>query len=126
MNARVAESMLALAERVTTTITGPSGKASLGQLEDRHADLLGAIQWFVDERRPDEALRLANALYRFGRDDVAEADRLPDPPARPMTRSGRPRIPSSVRCRAAALPSRLLLPVLSGQSCPLSSWCSVF
>lgn len=65
MDAHVAESMLALAERVSPGIIGPDGKAALEQLEERHADLLAAMQWFIDEGRTDEALRLANALYRF-------------------------------------------------------------
>jgi hypothetical protein len=37
----------------------------LERLEERSDDLLGAIGWFIDADRTDEALRLANALYRF-------------------------------------------------------------
>jgi tetratricopeptide (TPR) repeat protein len=65
MDASSAESILALAEQVSPVMTGPNAQASLEQLEDRSDDLLGALQWFVDAGRPDEALRLANALYRY-------------------------------------------------------------
>jgi tetratricopeptide (TPR) repeat protein len=38
---------------------------ALGQLEERLLELQAAMDWFVDAGRTDEALRLANALYRF-------------------------------------------------------------
>jgi tetratricopeptide (TPR) repeat protein len=65
MDSGGAESLLILAERAGAEITGPNGKGSLEQLEQRSGDLLAAIDWFVDAGRTDEALRLANALYRF-------------------------------------------------------------
>lgn len=65
MNAREAAAMLALAERLSPVISGPEGKAALGQLEELLLDLKAAMAWFVDAGRTDEALRLANALYRF-------------------------------------------------------------
>ncbi len=40
-------------------------KAALDRLETEHDELVGALQWFIDYGRTDEALRLANALYRF-------------------------------------------------------------
>ena len=65
MDSGGAESLLILAERASARITGPNGKGSLEQLEQRSGDLLAAMDWFVDAGRADEALRLANALYRF-------------------------------------------------------------
>jgi tetratricopeptide (TPR) repeat protein len=65
VDARTAESMLELAEQLSAGATGPTAKASLEQLEARLDDVLAAITWFVDAGRTDEALRLANALYRF-------------------------------------------------------------
>jgi hypothetical protein len=65
MDARTAASLLELAERLAPTMTGPDAKVSIEQAEERNQDLLAAIAWFVDHNRTDEALRLANALYRF-------------------------------------------------------------
>jgi non-specific serine/threonine protein kinase len=65
MDPRAAETMLELAEQASAGATGPNAKASLEQLDERLDDLLEAIAWFVDAGRTDEALRLANALYRF-------------------------------------------------------------
>ena len=65
MDAPTAESLLARAEDASSTATGPNAKASLDRLEGAYDDLIGALQWFIDQRRTDDALRLANALYRF-------------------------------------------------------------
>ena len=65
MDARTAGSLLELAEEASAGATGPDAKASLERLEERLDDLLAAIAWFVDAGRTDEALRLANSLYRF-------------------------------------------------------------
>ena len=65
MDTRAAESLLDLAEQASAGITGPNAKGSLEQIEERSDDLLTAMAWFVDAGRTDEALRLANALYRF-------------------------------------------------------------
>jgi non-specific serine/threonine protein kinase len=65
MNSLAAESLLDLAEQASAGASGPNAKSSLEQLDERSGDLLAAIAWFVDEGRTDEALRLANALYRF-------------------------------------------------------------
>lgn len=37
----------------------------LPRLEERHGELLAAIAWFLDERQPNGAMRIANALARF-------------------------------------------------------------
>ncbi len=60
-----AESTLEFAEQASAGATGPDAKASLEQLEARNDELLAALAWFIDAVRTDEALRLANALYRF-------------------------------------------------------------
>jgi len=65
MDASSAETMLEVAEQASAGATGPNAKASLEQLESRLDDLLATMEWFVEAGRTDEALRLANALYRF-------------------------------------------------------------
>jgi len=65
VDAPAAESLLNLAEQASAGVTSPNAKGSLEQLEERSGDLLAAMGWFVDAGRTDEALRLANALYRF-------------------------------------------------------------
>ncbi len=65
MDARAAESLLGLAEDASPRLRGPGAKAALRDLEGAHTDLLAALQWFIDHERTDDALRLANALYRF-------------------------------------------------------------
>src|SRR6187397_3053339 len=65
MDARTAESLLEVAVEASAGATGPNAKVSLDTLEERADDLLAAIAWFIDAGRTDDALRLANALYRF-------------------------------------------------------------
>ncbi len=65
MDASSAESLLGRAEQAAPGFTGPNAKASLEQIADASDDLLAAIQWFVDTGRTNDALRLANALYRY-------------------------------------------------------------
>ena len=65
MDPATAAALLELAERASAGATGPNAKDSLELLEQRSGDLQEAIAWFVDEGRTDEALRVANALYRF-------------------------------------------------------------
>ena len=65
MDAHTAETLLEVAEQASAGATGPNAKASLEQLESRLDELLAAMAWFVEAGRTDEALRLANALYRF-------------------------------------------------------------
>jgi predicted ATPase len=57
--------MLDLAEQAAAGITGPNPRESLDRLKERSDDLLAAMGWFIDAGRTDEALRLANDLYRF-------------------------------------------------------------
>ncbi len=65
MDATRAEALLPLAEEAGAASRGPEPKAALDRLERDYDDLLAALQWFIDGGRTDEALRLANALYRF-------------------------------------------------------------
>jgi tetratricopeptide (TPR) repeat protein len=65
MDARAAESLLGLAEEASANSRGAGAKAAVQQLETDYDDLVAAIQWFIDHERTDEALRVANALYRF-------------------------------------------------------------
>jgi tetratricopeptide (TPR) repeat protein len=65
VEARAAESALELAEVAGPGLSGLDAKLLFGQLEDRHDDLLAAMQWFLDQGRTDEALRLASALAPF-------------------------------------------------------------
>src|SRR6266511_2056480 len=65
MDARAAESLLSLAEETSPRLRGSGAKAALQHLENEYSDLVAALQWFIDHESTDEALRLANALYRF-------------------------------------------------------------
>jgi tetratricopeptide (TPR) repeat protein len=65
MDARRARTLLDLAERASAGSTGPDGDAAIATMEQHHDDLLAALSWSIDEGRTDEALRFANALYRF-------------------------------------------------------------
>ena len=65
MDARTADSLLSIAEEASASLRGPRSKTALELLEERYDDLVAATQWFIDQERTDEALRLANSLYRF-------------------------------------------------------------
>jgi tetratricopeptide (TPR) repeat protein len=62
VDAQAAESLLAFAEGAGPGLRGADANALFEELEARYADLLAAIQWFLDNGRNDEALRLAIAL----------------------------------------------------------------
>jgi tetratricopeptide (TPR) repeat protein len=57
--------LLSLAEELSPALTGSDPGESLARLDARSDEMLAALAWFVDADRTDEALRLANALYRF-------------------------------------------------------------
>lgn len=65
MDMRTAKSLLSRAEEATPKLRGQGAKAALERLDNDYIDLLAALQWFIDEERTDDALRLVNALYRF-------------------------------------------------------------
>ena len=65
MDARTAESLLDVAEVAGAGLRGLDSKALFAQLEERHDELLAAMQWFLDQGRTDEAIRLARSLALF-------------------------------------------------------------
>jgi tetratricopeptide (TPR) repeat protein len=65
MDAPAAGSCLSHAEEASSRLRGPDAKPALQHLENEYGDLVLALQWFIDQQSPNEALRLANALYRF-------------------------------------------------------------
>src|SRR3974390_2276851 len=84
VDGRAAELLLDLAERAGPGMAVLDRKSLFVQLEDRHDDLLAATQWFLDQGRADEALRVARALAPFwtgsGRlDDGSHIRRLRGP-----------------------------------------------
>ncbi len=64
MDSASAVALLDLAEEVSPGITGAHAGEALARLDTRSDEMVAAIAWFLDEGRVDEALRLANALYR--------------------------------------------------------------
>ena len=65
MDERTALGMLDLAEELASNLTGPDASEGVARLEASGENLRGALEWFVDQGRDDDALRLANALYRY-------------------------------------------------------------
>jgi non-specific serine/threonine protein kinase len=65
MDERRAASLLGLVEEASPRLRGPEAKEALEQLEHAHDDLLTALEWFLDQARTDEALRITNMLYRY-------------------------------------------------------------
>ena len=65
VHAPAADSLLLLGEEASPRLRGPDAEAALEQLENEYSQLVMALHWFIDHARRDEALRLANALYRF-------------------------------------------------------------
>jgi tetratricopeptide (TPR) repeat protein len=62
VDAQAAQSQLDFAEQRGSSLRGLDGNAVFEEYERRDADLLAALQWFLDNGRTDEALRLAIAL----------------------------------------------------------------
>jgi tetratricopeptide (TPR) repeat protein len=62
VDAQAAESLLEVAEGAGPRFRGFDANAAFEELERRDADLLAALQWFLDSGRTDDALRLAIAL----------------------------------------------------------------
>jgi tetratricopeptide (TPR) repeat protein len=65
VDSRDALSHLAFAEEAVTGLRGLEADAVLGQLEARYPELLAAVEWFLDQGRNDQALRLVSALTTF-------------------------------------------------------------
>jgi hypothetical protein len=41
---------------------GPAAQAAFARLDEQHGELIGALRWFVESRRPDQALTMASTL----------------------------------------------------------------
>ena len=65
MDVEAAESLRDFAERSGPLLLGLDRKALFEQLEERYDELLGALGWFVEQGRTDDALRLSSALAFF-------------------------------------------------------------
>jgi DNA-binding CsgD family transcriptional regulator len=65
VRARHAAWALSLAEQAEQEQSGPAQTAWLRRLEQEHANLRRALSWFTEQRRTEEALRLAGALAHF-------------------------------------------------------------
>jgi tetratricopeptide (TPR) repeat protein len=65
MDGPTAASLFAFAEETSPGLTGPDARDSLDRIEERYDGLLEAIAWLTDTDRDDEALRMANAMYRY-------------------------------------------------------------
>jgi tetratricopeptide (TPR) repeat protein len=62
VDAPTAESLLDFVEQAGPQLRGLNANAVFEQLEQRDGELLEALQWFLDQGRTDEALRLAIGL----------------------------------------------------------------
>ena len=78
MDSASAVALLDLAEDLSPGMTGPNAAESIEQVDARSDEMVAAIVWFVEAGRTDEALRLANALYRLWivKRRFAEGDRV--------------------------------------------------
>ena len=65
MDSAAATALLELAEQISPRLTGPTARESLEHLDTVSGEMHTAIVWFLDAGRTDDALRLANALYRL-------------------------------------------------------------
>ena len=65
MDVQRADDLLAMAEDLAPRLTGPEADAPLATLERHYDELIDAVDVFVDSDRPDEALRLIHAMYRY-------------------------------------------------------------
>jgi non-specific serine/threonine protein kinase len=65
MDEGAAAASLAFAEKAKTALRRAAPQAVAERLEERHDELLLALQWFIDEQRPNEAMRLACSLDGF-------------------------------------------------------------
>jgi predicted ATPase len=65
MDARTAEALRDLAEEAGPALARLDRRALLQQLEDRHDELPAAMDWFIEQRRADDATRIATSLAPF-------------------------------------------------------------
>jgi len=60
-----AKSQLSFVEDAAPRLRGLESRAVLEQLDQRYPALQVAMQWFIDQRRPNESLRFASSLVGF-------------------------------------------------------------
>ncbi len=65
MEATVAEELLMLAEQARSTMQGAEGATAIARVEQRYAEMPAAMDWFLDQVRPGDAVRLVSALVPF-------------------------------------------------------------
>jgi len=65
MNRPTAQSLLRLAEEAGPSLRGLEAKAAFEQFERQVDELQSALGWFIEQRRANEAFRLASALVPF-------------------------------------------------------------
>ena len=65
MDSTSAVALLHQAEELSPGMTGPNAAESIEGVDARSEKMVAALEWFVEAGRADEALRLANALYRL-------------------------------------------------------------
>lgn len=65
MDAATATAELTFVEDVSAELTGAAGKDAHRRLEAQYDGAVAALEWFVENGRADEALRMANGLYRY-------------------------------------------------------------
>jgi tetratricopeptide (TPR) repeat protein len=65
IDSTTATDLLAFIEEVGPTLMGGGSREPLERIEVRYDDLTAALDWFVEQQQQDEALRMANGLYRY-------------------------------------------------------------
>lgn len=65
MDPRTIQSLLNFTEGVESGLQGLEARAVFEQLEQRNGDIQLAMQWLVEQRRANEAFRLASSLVAF-------------------------------------------------------------
>ena len=65
MNASTAARLLTVAEDARAMLRASDDASALHEVEKNYAAMLGAMDWYLDQSRADEAYRLASALVPF-------------------------------------------------------------
>jgi hypothetical protein len=60
MDVTAAGALLTRAEEASSAARGADAKAALDGIESEYVELVAALQWFTDNERTDNALRLAS------------------------------------------------------------------
>ena len=67
MNKHTASELLLFAEETATEFRGLKTKEAFAKIGERYEELISALQWFIENNAPDEALRLAVSLNLYWR-----------------------------------------------------------